>query len=180
MIKDCVLKSPKQPNVISLHNLAKIWRTRWRINWTEQAFFLWKSYEVPLMKGMIVRGFTFYLSSHFWRFLNQQYKARASLSINLDHKRSIQYPKSWQSEGTGVLLCAIWLKHEFFLPTIFGCRMFQTSANSFFWNNPASKKMFHSCCLILILIFAMLYFTLEYMWSDTLQKWWHMYPGVWE
>lgn len=100
--------------------------------------FWWKSYEVPLMKGLIVRRFTVYLSSHCSRFLNRQHKARAPYNIQ----------GSRQFEGTGVLLCAIWLKHESFLSVfkfcnwsqarlrIFGASLlvegFKHSANSFF------------------------------------------------
>ena len=100
--------------------------------------FWWKSYEVPLMKGLIVRRFTVYLSSHCSRFLNRQHKARAPYNIQ----------GSRQFEGTGVLLCVIWLKHESFLSVfkfcnwsqarlrIFGASLlvegFKHSANSFF------------------------------------------------
>ena len=100
--------------------------------------FWWKSYEVPLMKGLIVRRFTVYLSSHCSRFLNRQHKARAPDNIQ----------GCRQFEGTGVLLCAIWLKHESFLSVfkfcnwsqarlrIFGASLlvegFKHSANSFF------------------------------------------------
>ena len=100
--------------------------------------FWWKSYEVPLMKGLIVRRFTVYLSSHCSRFLNLQHKARAPYNIQ----------GSRQFEGTGVLVCAIWLKHESFLSVfkfcnwsqaklrIFGASLlaegFKHSANSFF------------------------------------------------
>ena len=100
--------------------------------------FWWKSYEVLLMKGLIVRRFTVYLSSHCSRFLNRQHKARAPYNIQ----------GSRQFEGTGVLLCAIWLKHESFLSVfnfcnwsqarlrIFGASLlaegFKHSANSFF------------------------------------------------
>ena len=100
--------------------------------------FWWKSYEVPLMKGLIVRRFTVYLSSHCSRFLNRQHKARAPYNIQ----------GSRQFEGTGVLLCAIWLKHESFLSVFKFCNWsqaklrifvasllaegFKHSANSFF------------------------------------------------
>ena len=100
--------------------------------------FWWKSYEVPLMKRLIVRRFTVYLSSHCSRFLNRQHKARAPYNNQ----------GSRQFEGTGVLLCAIWLKHESFLSVfkffnwsqvrlrIFGASLLaecvKHSANSFF------------------------------------------------
>lgn len=100
--------------------------------------FWWKSYEVPLMKRLIVRRLTVYLSSHCSRFLNRQHKARAPYNNQ----------GSRQFEGTGVLLCAIWLKHESFSSVfkfcnwsqtrlrIFGASLraecFKHSANSFF------------------------------------------------
>lgn len=99
--------------------------------------FGWKSYEVALMRGLIVRRLV-YLSSHGSRFLNRQHKARAPYNNQ----------GSRQFEGTGVLLCAIWLKHESFLSVfkffnwsqarlrIFGASLlaecFKHSANSFF------------------------------------------------
>ena len=83
--------------------------------------FWWKSYEVPLMKRLIVRRLTVYLSSHCSRFLNRQHKARAPYNNQ----------GSRQFEGTGVLLYAIWLKHESFSSVFKFCNWSQARLRIF-------------------------------------------------
>ena len=110
--------------------------------------FWWKSYEVPLMKGLIVRRFTIYLSSHCSRFLNRQHKARAPYNIQ----------GSRQFEGTGVLLSPYDLNTNLsylyfssatevrqdwgFLVQVYLQNVSNILQIVSFWNHPASKKCF--------------------------------------